>query len=186
MSLLPKSVFMRDAARNALYSRRFGKLGPAAALAALLIAGPAFAQEFKLGNLEIKDPWSRATPAGAKVAGGYFVVLNHGDTPDRLVAATAEIAGRAEIHEMSMQNGVMTMRPQPQGLAIPAHGEVALKPGSYHLMLLDLKRAPKQGEPFAGTLTFEKAGKVDVTFAVEGIGAPARGDQARDHGSKGH
>jgi copper(I)-binding protein len=163
-----------------------GRITGAGLALALLTAGPAFADDFKLGNLEIKSPWSRAIPAGAKVAGGYFVVVNHGDTPDRLVSATAEVAGRAEIHEMSMQNGVMTMRPQPQGLAIPAHGEVALKPGSYHLMLLDLKRPPKQGEPFAGTLTFEKAGKVDVTFAVEGIGAPAGGDQAHDHNSKGH
>ena len=90
---------------------------------------------------------------------------------DRLVAATAEIAGRAEIHEMAVKDGVMTMRPVTGGVPVPAGGKVALKPGSYHLMFLDLKRPLKPGEQFAGTLTFEKAGPVAVTFAVQPIGA---------------
>ncbi|MFC7399149.1 copper chaperone PCu(A)C [Chelatococcus sp. GCM10030263] len=183
MANLSQSVLTRpDLGRIGVSRRRPETLG-AAVLALLLMAAPAFAHEFKLGNLEIKHPWSRAIPVGAKVAGGYFVVVNHGATPDRLVAATAEIAGRAEIHEMSTKDGVMTMRPQPDGLPVPANGELALKPGSYHLMLLDLKRPPKQGESFAGTLTFEKAGKVNVTFAVEAIGS-SPGDH--DHKAMGH
>ncbi|WP_249729541.1 MULTISPECIES: copper chaperone PCu(A)C [unclassified Chelatococcus] len=155
--------------------RQTVRAAAALALAAPLIAAAAqsaaIAHEFKLGNLQIKHPWSRATPPGAKVAGGYFVIVNTGDTADRLVSATAEIAGRAEIHEMSEKDGVMTMRELPNGIEIPAKGEVAFKPGSYHMMFLNLQKAPKEGEPFAGTLTFEKAGTVSVSFVVEAIGA---------------
>jgi periplasmic copper chaperone A len=141
--------------------------------AALAASAPAFAHEFKAGSLEIEHPWSRATPAGAKVAAGYVTIENDGAAPDRLVSATAEIAGRAEIHEMAVSDGVMKMRPVPQGVEIPAKAEAKLAPGGHHLMFFDLKRPLKQGEKFAGTLTFEKAGEVKVEFAVESIGATA-------------
>ncbi|MBS7706484.1 copper chaperone PCu(A)C [Chelatococcus asaccharovorans] len=156
----------------------------ALALAApLLVAAQpaAVAHEFKAGNLEVKHPWSRATPPGAKVAGGYFVIVNSGDTADRLISATAEIAGRTEIHEMNVKDGVMTMREMPKGIEVPAKGEVAFQPGSYHVMFLDLKKAPKQGEPFSGTLTFEKAGTVPVSFTVEAIGASPSGKDGHSH-----
>ncbi|MCV3207481.1 copper chaperone PCu(A)C [Mesorhizobium sp. YC-39] len=128
------------------------------------------AHEFKVGDLEIEHPWSRATPAGAKVAGGYFTVINSGSAPDRLLSISSDISAKAELHEMGVKDGVMTMRPVSGGLEIPAGGKVALKPGGYHLMFVDLKRQPKQGEKFSATLTFEKAGTVTVEFAVEGIG----------------
>jgi copper(I)-binding protein len=89
------------------------------------------------------------------------------------VSASAEVAGAAMIHEMAMSDGVMTMRMLDDGVVIPAHGEIALKPGSTHLMLEDLKQPLKEGESFKGALTFEKAGTVDVTFFVEAIGAKA-------------
>jgi copper(I)-binding protein len=131
---------------------------------------PLRAHEFKAGAITVEHPWSRATPGGARVAVGYAAISNAGEA-DRLVAATAEIAGRAELHEMAAKDGVMTMRPVTGGVSVPAGGKVALKPGSYHLMFLDLKRPLKPGEQFAGTLTFEKAGPVAVTFAVQSIGA---------------
>ena len=130
----------------------------------------AFAHGFKVGDLEIGHPWSRATPPGAKVAGGYFTVTNKGSTPDRLLSISSDICDKAELHEMSVKDGVMTMRPVSGGLEIPAGGKVALKPGAYHLMFTGLKRQPKQGEKFPATLTFEKAGSVKVEFAVEGMG----------------
>jgi len=151
---------------------------------ALLIftAAGAFAHEFKIGAIEIIHPWSRATPGGAKVAAGYLVIKNEGAEPDRLVGATAEVAGSALLHEMAMTDGVMTMRLVTGGIVIPAHGEVALKPGSYHLMLEDLKQPLKEGESFKGTLTFEKAGTVDVHFLVESMGAKApEGEGHMDH-----
>lgn len=142
------------------------------------------AHEFKSADLEIDHPWSRATPEGARVAAGYAVIRNAGSEPDRLVAVSAEIAGRTEIHEMAVDsNGVMTMRPLADGIEIPASGEIELKPGGFHIMFLDLTRGAKEGEPFKGTLTFEKAGTVEVEFAVEAMGN--HGGHGSGHGHHG-
>ncbi len=140
-----------------------------------------FAHEFKVGDLEIEHPWSRETPVGACVAGGYFTVKNNGASADRLVAVTSEVSAKAEVHQMAVSDGVMTMRRVDGGLEIPAGGTVALDPGGYHLMFIDLTRQPRKGENFPATLTFEKAGSVTVDFAVEGIGesgADAHGSHA--------
>ena len=139
----------------------------------------ALAGEFRAGAISVEQPWSRATPGGAKVAAGYLTINNDAAIPDRLVSARVEVAGRAEIHEMSMSDGVMQMRPLPEGLAVPANGSVALAPGSSHLMLLDLKQPLKDGETFSGTVTFEKAGTLDVIFDVRGMGAKA--PEANEH-----
>jgi copper(I)-binding protein len=142
------------------------------AFAALLAgASVSAAHEFKVGDLEIGHPWSRATPAGAKVAGGYLTITNNGGAPDRLVSITSDIADKSEVHEMAVKDGVMTMRPVEGGLEIPAGGKVELKPSGYHVMFTGLRQQPKQGENFAATLTFEKAGSVDVEFAVEALGS---------------
>ncbi|TIP63632.1 MAG: copper chaperone PCu(A)C, partial [Mesorhizobium sp.] len=66
-----------------------------------------FAHEFRVGDLEIVHPWSRATPPGAKVAGGYFTVTNTGSSPDRLLSISSEISAKAELHEMGVKDGVM-------------------------------------------------------------------------------
>ncbi len=156
------------------------KLAIAALAAALLMitAQGVLAHEFKAGDIEIEHPWARATPAGAKVGGGYLTIGNEGAEPDRLVSVTAEVAGRAEIHEMAVKDGVMTMRPVSGGVEIPAGGTVAMKPGAVHLMLMDLKRPLVAGQSFTGTLTFEHAGTVTVTFAVEAMGATDPGHDA--------
>jgi copper(I)-binding protein len=140
--------------------------------AALVICGSqiASAHEFKAGDLEIDHPWSRAVPEGASVAGGYLTITNTGTSADRLVSISSGISGKAEVHEMAVKDGVMTMRPVEGGLEIPAGGTVALKPGAYHVMFMDLKQHPKKGEDFKATLTFEKAGAVTVDFAVQGLG----------------
>lgn len=154
----------------------------ALALAGSFIAYPAgsFAHEAKIGSLILGHPWTRATPARAPVAGGYTKITNAGTESDRLIGGTAEFAGRVEIHEMTMNNGVMTMRHLPTGLEIKAGATVELKPGSFHIMFLDLKQPLKQGEMAKGTLTFEKAGTVAVEFKVESMGAQgaAPGDHA--------
>jgi copper(I)-binding protein len=141
----------------------------------MLVAGSAFGHDHvvKAGSLEILHPWSRATPGGAKVAGGYVTVNNTGAAPDRLVAASADtVAAKGELHESGMKDGVMSMKPA-EGIAVPAGGTLALKPGSWHIMFTGLKRPLKQGETFPGSLTFEKAGKVEVEFTVEALGAAA-------------
>lgn len=121
----------------------------------------AAAQEFKAGSIEIDNPWSRATPKGAKVAAGYLVIKNNGSDPDRLVGGTSPAAGKVEVHEMSMDNGVMKMRPVSGGLEIKPGETVEFKPGSFHLMILDLKQQIENGKPFKASLNFEKAGPVE-------------------------
>jgi len=141
---------------------------------ALLIApAAAWAHGFTLGNLEIGHPWSRATLPGAKVAAGYLTVKNNGTEADRLIAVESKISEKAEIHEMAVNDGIMTMRPLAGGLEIPAGGEIKLEPGSFHIMFVGLKEPAVEGVKFPGTLTFEKAGKVDVEFAVDKPGGEA-------------
>ena len=146
-----------------------------AALSAVVIAAPVRADDVKAGDLVISQAWSRATPGGAKVAGGFLTIENKGSAPDKLVAVSAEIAGKTEVHEMAMDNGVMKMRPLDKGLVIEPGKTVKLAPGGYHLMLQDLKGPFKEGEKVPVTLQFEKAGKVAVSLDVQGVGAQAPG-----------
>jgi copper(I)-binding protein len=157
------------------------------ALALALLAATPFmteGHEFKAGDLTIAHPWSRATPGGAKVGGGYLTITNKGSAPDRLVAATAAaVSDHIEIHEMATKDGVMTMRPQPNGVTIEPGKTVAFSPGGYHLMLMGLKGPLKEGDRVKAVLTFEKAGPVEVTINVEGMGAqhPAPGEDHSQH-----
>lgn len=152
------------------------------ALALVASAGLASAHDYKIGDLDIAHPWTRATPKGATIAGGYFKITNKGTQADRLVSGTSEFAGRFEIHQMSMENGVMRMRPLPDGIEIKPGETVEFKPGSYHVMFMDLKQGLEQGKRVKGTLTFEKAGKVDVEYVVDAVAA-----KAQDHsGHAGH
>jgi len=141
------------------------------ALAAVLLAAPVRADEVKAGDLVITQAWSRATPGGAKVGGGYFTIENKGVTPDRLIGGSADVAARVQVHQMTMDDGVMKMRPVEGGLTIDPGKTVKLAPSGYHLMIMDLKSPLKQGEKLPITLEFEKAGKVTVTLDVESIGA---------------
>src|SRR5450631_2996985 len=146
-----------------------------AALLGGLLAAPVRAEEVKAGDLVITQEWSRATPGGAKIATGYLTIENKGSTPDRLIGGSADVAGKVEVHEMAMNNGVMTMRPLDKGLAIEPGKTVKFAPGGYHLMLLDLKSPLKRGDKLPVTLEFEKAGKVNLSFDVQGVGAQAPG-----------
>jgi copper(I)-binding protein len=126
---------------------------------------------FKLGDLTVTSPWTRATPGGAKIAGGYLKIANNGASADRFVGAKSDTSDRVEIHEMSMSDGIMKMRPLPNGLEIKPGETVELKSGGYHLMFMELKQPLKQGDTFKATLQFEKAGSLDVDFNVNAIGA---------------
>jgi copper(I)-binding protein len=126
---------------------------------------------FKLGDLTVTSPWTRATPGGAKIAGGYLKITNNGTSVDRFVSGKSDATDHVEIHEMSMTDGVMKMRPLPNGLEIKPGETVELKPGGYHLMFMDLKRPLKQGDTFKATLQFEKAGSLDVNFDINALGA---------------
>lgn len=125
---------------------------------------------FKRGDITVTSPWTRATPGGAKIAGGYFKITNHGTAADRFTGAKSDAADRVELHEMSMSDGVMKMRPLPNGIEIKPGETVELKSGGYHLMFMDLKQPLKAGEFFKATLQFDKAGPLEVNFAVNTIG----------------
>jgi copper(I)-binding protein len=140
-----------------------------------LAASPAAALDYTLGSLHIENPWARATPKGAAVAGAYMRITNKGTVADRLIGGSAVVAGRFEIHEMKMEQGVMKMRPLSAGLEIKPGETVELKPGSYHVMMMGLKSPLEKGQRVKGTLQFEKAGKIDVEYMVEAIGTTAPG-----------
>ncbi len=153
----------------------------------LATCGAAFAHDYKAGPLEIGHPWSRATPNGAPVAAGFLTVTNTGAAADRLVSVASDAADKIEIHEMAVVDGVMKMRPLDKGIEIPAGGKLELKPGSYHVMFIGLKKPFVKGDVVKGALAFEKAGKVDVDFNVEDMGMKAPAMSGHDkHGAMGH
>lgn len=148
----------------------FRTLASIAALA-VLWSGAADAHDYKLGTLEIGNPWTRATPPTALAGGGYMTITNKGTTADRLVSVKSPAAGMTQVHEMKMDGNVMRMRELEGGLAIPPGATVTLAPGGFHLMLMGLKTPLKQGEKVPVTLVFEKAGTIDVELAIAAMGA---------------
>jgi copper(I)-binding protein len=145
------------------------------ALAALvaILALPAFALDYKLGAIEIGQPWSRATPPTAESGGGYLVLKNTGTTPDRLIAVKSPAADRVEIHEMKMDGNIMRMREVEKGIEIPPGATVELKPGGFHVMFMGLKAPFAKEAKVPLTLVFEKAGSIDVDLMVQAMGAQA-------------
>ena len=148
---------------------------PALAIATLgLLASGAIAQTpqfYRAGDLEIHQPWTRATPKGAPVAGGYVKITNTGKSADRLTGATFATAAMVQIHSMTVTGGVMKMQHIDGGLEIKPGKTVTLKPGGLHLMFMRLRSGVSMGKPVKGSLVFEKAGIVNITFQVMPIGA---------------
>ena len=143
----------------------------------------ASAADYKVGSLDISDPWSRATPKGASVAAGYMTIKNNGSTPDRLVEGSSDVASKFEVHEMKMEGSVAKMRPVKGGLEIKPGETVELKPGSLHVMFVGLKKPLSAGDHFKATLVFEKAGPVSVDYDVRAMGSERGGSMP---GMKGH
>src|SRR3974390_730997 len=159
---------------------------PLAVLAlSMTICGTSAAQDVKAGDLVISHAWRRATPGGAHAGARYLTIQNNGTPADKLVGGSGQVAADIEVHEMAMKNDVMVMRPVTGGLTIPPGQSVALAPGGYHLMLMNLKAPLKQGERVPITLQFEKAGKIDVVLDVRGIGATDSNSGASDHSMPG-
>jgi copper(I)-binding protein len=133
----------------------------------------ALAQDATVGALSITHGWSRATPPAAKTGVGYLTIANTGGTDDRLtgIAIDPAIAEAAEIHTMSMDNGIMRMRAVDGGVALPAGQTVELAPAGIHIMLVGLKAPLKDGTRVTLTLSFEKAGNVTVELPVAKLGA---------------
>jgi len=138
-----------------------------------LLASRAMGADYKVGSLDITQPWARATPKGASTGAAYLTVSNSGSQTERLSCATSAAAAKCQIHEMAMDNGVMKMRPVEGGLEIKPGQTVTLKPGGYHLMLEGLKAPLKAGDTLQATLAAGGSASVNVDFPVAAIGAPA-------------
>lgn len=151
----------------------------AIAVAAIAAVSPALAHGFKVGDIEIGHPYARAMLPGAKVGGDYLTLTNEGAADDRLVSASSDRAGSVQLHEMKIDGGIMVMRELQGGIAVPKGATVELKPGSYHVMFMNVAQPFKEGETIKATLTFEKAGSVNVEFAV---GPAAGGAPEMKHG----
>ncbi|MGL4997194.1 MAG: copper chaperone PCu(A)C [Deefgea sp.] len=150
-------------------------------LGALLCLSTAlsFAHDYTVGDITIEHPWARATPPKAANAGAFMLLTSKGG--DQLIAASSDIAAKTEVHEMKMADGVMKMRPLATGLELAPKQTVKLAPGGYHIMLLGIKQAFKEGDEFPITLSFAKAGKVTVNIKVQ-----AMTDMAATPAQQGH
>jgi len=144
------------------------------ALAALLVLASVAGAAAQTPSIEADHVWARATPGGAKTAAIYMTLVNKGSADDRLVSVSTPIAGVAEVHATITDNGVMRMRPV-EALDVTPGTPAVLKPGGYHVMLMELKGPLVTGQSFAVSLTFEKAGRIDVTATVEKAGAMGPG-----------
>lgn len=147
---------------------------------------PAHAAGYDVGSIHISQLWARATPKGASSGAAYMTITNKGTSPDRVSCASSDASAKCQIHSMTMDNGVMKMRPVEGGLEIKPGETVTLKPSGFHVMLIDLKNPLEQGKTVDVTLQFEKAGTVKVEFPITAIGAAAPGaggeNMMKDHG----
>lgn len=117
-------------------------------------------------GITVKDPFARPSPTEGGTGGAFMTIVNNTRRPDRLVSAQCPAAKVVELHETINDAGVMRMRPQPEGFEIPFRGELELKPGGKHVMLIDLVVPLRAGESIEVTLNFEKAGAVKVQVPV--------------------
>ena len=136
----------------------------------MLHANAAWPQNHEKGEIQVRHPWSRATPPGAKVGVAYMEIRNSGSQPDKLVSISTKVAQRVEMHITERQGEVMKMR-QVKAFEIPARESYALRPGSSHLMLVDLAQPLKKGERFTMTLRFERAGEIPIELEVQEAGS---------------
>jgi periplasmic copper chaperone A len=142
------------------------------ALAATLcmLSAPALAHEYTAKGVTVAHPWARATPGGAKVGGAFLEMKAAKGHADRLVAARSPVAGSVELHNHIMEGGIARMR-RVDAIRLAAGTSVVLKPGGYHVMLMDLNQPLKEGDLLKMTLVFEKAGEIEVEATVEPMGA---------------
>ena len=137
---------------------------------------PVQAADYDVGSIHVTAPWARATPKGASSGAAYMTIANSGAAPDRVNCVSSDVSAQCQIHAMTMDNGVMKMRPVEGGLEIKPGEVVTLKPSGMHVMLMDLKHELKQGTVVEATLQF--SGTVKVMFPVAAMGATAPGAAA--------
>ncbi len=148
--------------------RHLTRLALAAAFSA--VAFTSSAHDYNVGALKIDHPWARATPGAITTGAAYLTVTAQGQEPDRLIAVETPRAAKAELHTMILDGDIMKMR-QVSAIEINPGEPTVLKPGGLHIMLVGLKAPLREKDRFPMTLTFEKAGKIEVQIAVESAGA---------------
>ena len=151
---------------------------------AQMSASTSCAADYDAGSIHIAQPWARATPKGAKSGAGYMTITNKGATPDRVSCVSSDASAQCQIHSMTMEGGVMKMRPVEGGLEIKPGETVTLQPSGFHVMLVNLKHPLEAGQTVKATLKFDTAGTVDVDYPVVAIGAPGPGTAASGGGMK--
>jgi hypothetical protein len=147
-------------------------------LAARFLATPLQAADYDVGSIHIAQPWARATPKGASAGAGYLTITNKGTAADRLSCVSDDASAQCQIHSMTMEDGVMKMRPVEGGLEVKPGETVTLKPGGFHMMFVGLTHPLEQGKSVGVTLKFDTAGTVKVDLPIAAIGAPAPGAAA--------
>lgn len=128
------------------------------------LGGVTLAEEYRLGDLVVEDPWAREMPPVSATGAAWFRVVNHGGA-DRIVSVKSSAAERAEMHAHEMEDGVAKMRHLPS-VEVPAQGELAFEPGARHVMLIGLEEALVAGGSFPMTIRFEQAGAIEVAVHV--------------------
>lgn len=147
----------------------------AATAAFMLTAAPLFA-----GDIMIKDAYVRSSTPTSVTGAAFLILMNQGDADDRLISAASDVAGRVELHTHKQDaNGVMKMMEVEEGFPVPAGGMHQLKRGGDHIMFMGLTDPLVQGEEISITLTFEKAGEMEVKIPVDHERKP-------DHGAMDH
>jgi copper(I)-binding protein len=136
-------------------------------VAAGALAGPqAAAHGYGAGDLQVRHPWTRATPAGATVAAGYLEIRNSGQQADRVLGASTPAAERVELHVQVQEGDVLKMR-EVKDFPVPARQRLTLRPGGSHLMLVGLKQPLVKGGRVPLTLRFERAGELQIELEVQ-------------------
>src|SRR6185437_6141386 len=156
---------MRDRSGSAMAALPLRFMLPLIALA-IALPSSVLAHDYVLGNLRIEHPYVRPTPPGARTGGAYFAIRNVGKDADRLLRVSSSVAQTVELHSMTMDGTLMKMR-AVSALDIPPGSTVTLGTGGYHVMLTGLRQPLTVGEKVPLTLTFEKAGGLDVLAYVE-------------------
>lgn len=157
-----------------------------AAVAVILLGTAAFAGDIEAGALTIKNAWARPSIGAHGNSAAYLTIHNSGDTADRLIGAATPQAGKVELHSNLREGDIIRMRAVEDGIVVPAHGMVSLKPGGTHIMLMQLSEPLKMDGTLPLTLTFEQAGTVTVTAGIRmkpGMAGHKHGDM-KGHGHK--
>jgi copper(I)-binding protein len=138
-----------------------------ALIAAMLLAHPVHAHGVTVGDLEIIHPNIPQPASSAMAAAGYMGISNAGDEADRLIGVETTVAQSAMLHKTEVNaDGVASMA-HVEGIDIPANDTVVLESGGYHIMLMGLTQELTEGQMVPGVLIFEKAGRVEMEFAID-------------------